>query len=209
MPIGKIAASKRGIAAIAAAVIAATAGGWHSQRDTSPKVLPPAVILATDRIILPWEGMVLKSHWDRFAKLYDICAGLTRINGKPVGPNMSFSRAQCEEMTREQIFNDYYLPLVKEVPGFTNFPVGVQAAMLSGAYNFGVGSVKSRKGMAGSSATRFHMAGEYAKGCAAQTAFNKSGGILVDGLVKRREMGDAQRLGEAEICLSSLPKRDL
>jgi GH24 family phage-related lysozyme (muramidase) len=206
MPINKIVATKRGKAAIAAALIAAAAGGWHSFRDTSPTVLPPAVILATDKLILPWEGMVLSSHWDQFAKIYDICAGITRINGKPVTANMRFTRAECEAMTREQIYNDYYLPLVKGVPGFTGFPVGVQAAMLSGAYNFGVGSVASRKGMAGSTATRFHMAGQYRKGCEAQTAFNKAGGIILDGIVKRREMGDAQRLGEAETCVSGLPQ---
>ncbi|MGX7874446.1 glycoside hydrolase family protein [Mesorhizobium sp. ORM6] len=204
MPIGKIKASPRATAAIAAAVAAAAASGWHSQHDTTPKVLPPAVILATDKLILPWEGMVLKSHWDRYAKIFDICAGLTRINGKPVGPNMSFTRPQCEAMTREQIYNDYWLPLVKGVPNFLNFPVGVQAAMLSGAWNLGVGTVDSRKGIAGSTATRWHMQGQYRKGCEAQTAFNKAGGIVVDGLVKRREMGDAQRLGEAEICVSGL-----
>jgi GH24 family phage-related lysozyme (muramidase) len=204
MPINKIVATKRGKAAIAAALIAAAAGGWQSYKDTSELVLPPAVILATDALILPWEGMVLTSHWDRFAKIYDICAGITRINGKPVGPNMRFTRTQCEEMTREQIYNDYYLPLVKAVPGYTSFPIGVQAAMLSGAYNFGVGSIASRKGMAGSTATRLHMAGQHRKGCEAQTAWNKAGGQVVQGLVKRREMGDAQRKGEAEICVSGL-----
>ena len=204
MPVNKIVATKRGKAAIAAAMIAATFGGWQSQRDTTPKVLPPAVILATDKLILPWEGMVLEAHWDRFAKIYDICAGLTLIDGKPVKPGMKFTRPQCEQMTREQIYRDYYLPLVKGVPGYTAFPVSVQAAMLSGAYNFGVGSVASRKGMAGSTATRWHMMGEYRKGCEAQTAFNKAGGVIVDGLIKRREMGDAQRIGEAELCVSGL-----
>ncbi|AGC36070.1 glycoside hydrolase family protein [Rhizobium phage RHEph10] len=206
MPIGKILPSKRAIAAIVAAVATASAAGWHSQSDTSEAVLPPAVILATNELILPWEGMVLQAHWDRYAKIYDICAGITRINGKPVTANMRFTRPECMQMTREQIYRDYYLPLVKQVPGFTSFPVGVQAAMLSGAYNFGVGSVASRKGMAGSTATRFHMTGQYRKGCEAQTAFNKAGGVVVDGLVKRREMGDAQRMGEAEICVSGLPK---
>ncbi|UVK46796.1 glycoside hydrolase family protein [Mesorhizobium sp. AR07] len=204
MPINKIKSSQRGKAAIATALAAALAGGWHSYKDTSPTLLPPAVILATDNLILPWEGMVLSAHWDRFAKLYDICGGLTRINGKPVTANMRFTRPQCEAITREQIYHDYYLPLVKGVPNFLNFPVSVQAAMLSGAYNFGVGSVASRKGMAGSNATRWHMQGQYRKGCEAQTAFNKAGGIVVDGLVKRREMGDAQRIGEAELCVSGL-----
>lgn len=205
MPINRIVATKRGKAAIAAAIIAAATAGWQSQKDTTHVVLPPAVILATDDLILPWEGMVLSAHWDRFAKIYDICAGLTTIDGKPVTANMRFTKAECMEMTREQIFNDYYLPLVKQVPGFTTFPIGVQAAMISGAYNFGVGSIKTGKGMAGSTATRLHMAGQYRKGCEAQTAFNKAGGIVVDGLVKRREMGDAQRKGEAEICVSGLP----
>lgn len=204
MPINKIVTTKRGKAAIAAAVVAAAAAGWASQRDTTPDVLPPAVILATDKLILPWEGMVLTSHWDRFAKIYDICAGITKIDGKPIRPGMKFTRAECEAITRKQIYHDYYLPLVRGVPGYTAFPVGVQAAMLSGAYNFGVGSLKSKNGMAGSTATRWHMQGEYRKGCEAQTAFNKSGSIVVDGLVKRREMGDAQRIGEAEICVSGL-----
>jgi len=31
-----------------------------------------------------------------------------------------------------------------------------------------------------------------------------AGGQMVNGLVKRREMGDAQRLGEAETCVSGL-----
>lgn len=199
MPINKIAATKRGKAAIAAAIFAAAAAGWTSQKDTSATTLPPAVILATDKLILPWEGMVLKSHYDRFAKIYDICAGITKIDGKPVRPGMSFTRADCEAMTREQIYSDYYLPLVAKVPGFTNFPVGVQAAMISGAYNFGVA------GMVKSTAVRLHMAGQYRKGCEAQTAFNKAGGGVVEGLVKRREMGDAQRIGEAEICVSGLP----
>lgn len=208
MPVNKIVASKRGKAAIASAVIAAAAGGWYSQRDTTPAVLPPAVILATDALILPWEGMVLTSHWDRFAKIYDICAGLTRINGKPVGPNMRFTLAECEQMTREQIYRDYYLPLVKTVPGYTEFPVGVQAAMLSGAYNFGVGkratiSTKG-SGMLGSSATRLHIERKHREGCEAQTKFNRAGGEVVVGLVKRREMGDAQRIGEAELCVSGL-----
>jgi GH24 family phage-related lysozyme (muramidase) len=59
--------------------------------------------------------------------------------------------------------------------------------------------------MAGSSATRWHMQGQYRKGCEAQTAFNKAGGEIVEGLVKRREMGDPQRIGEAELCVSGLP----
>ncbi|WP_184117430.1 hypothetical protein [Aminobacter sp. DSM 101952] len=31
-----------------------------------------------------WEGLVLRSHWDRYAKIWDICYGET----KGIGPNM-------------------------------------------------------------------------------------------------------------------------
>ncbi|WP_323455291.1 hypothetical protein [Rhizobium sp. AN5] len=127
MPINKIVKSKRSIAAIATAIALATAGGWSSMKDTTPETLPPAVILATDALITPWEGLVLKSHWDKFAKIWDICYGQTRINGKPVTSGLSFTKAQCQVIAREQIFHDYYMPLVKRIKGFENMPVSVQA----------------------------------------------------------------------------------
>lgn len=198
MPINKIVKSKRSVASIAAAIALATAGGWHSTRDTSIKTLPPAVILATDTLITPWEGLVLKSHWDNFAKIWDICYGNTRINGKPVTAGMSFTKAECQEIARQQIFHDYYMPLVQRIKGFEKMPVGVQASMISGAYNFGV------NGMVNSTAAKRHMAGRYREGCEAQTAWNKAGGQVVRGLVLRREMGDKQRQGEAEVCVSGL-----
>ncbi|WP_065091513.1 lysozyme [Rhizobium leucaenae] len=199
MPINKIVATKRGKAAIAAAIIAAAAGGWHAVGDTSPTVHPPAVVLATDSLIKPWEGLALKSHWDPYAKIYDICYGETEINGKPVAAGMSFTKEQCEAILEARVYKDYYLPLVKQIPGFTSFPVGVQASELSGAYNFGVGALVR------SSAVREAGKGNYRLACEMQTRFNRAGGQVVSGLVKRREMGDAQRIGEAELCISGLP----
>ncbi|TBE67409.1 lysozyme [Rhizobium ruizarguesonis] len=198
MPINKIVPSKRGKAAIVAAIIAAAVGGWQSQKDTSPTVHPPAVILAKNALIKTWEGVVLKSHWDPFAKIYDICYGKTRINGKPVQAGMSFSLPECEAMLEDDLYAEYYLPLTKQVPAYTSFPVSVQASQLSGAYNFGVG------GMVNAKAMRLAVAGDYAGACAAQTAWNRAGGRIVTGLVRRREMGDAQRIGEAELCVSGL-----
>ncbi len=199
MPVNKIRPTKRAAAAIAAAIALATAGGWATQRDTTPDVLPPAVILATDTLIVPWEGLVLESHWDRFAKIWDICHGNTRVDGRPVGPGMRFTKAECTDIAREQIYHEYYLPLVRQIPGYTDMPLGVQAAMLSGAYNFGV------KGMVNSTAARLHKQGRHREGCEAQTAWNKAGGQVVRGLVLRREMGDKQRAGEAEVCVTGLP----
>lgn len=194
MPINKIVKSKRALTAIAAAIAFAGASGWQATRDTSVNTLPPAVILATDALIKPWEGLVLKSHWDRYAKIWDICYGET----KDITAGMTKTKAECEAMLKKRVFIDYYLPLTRRIKGFTSMPVSVQATMISGAYNFGVG------GMVNSTAAKLHIQGNYRKGCEAQTAWNKAGGQVVNGLVKRREMGDAQRLGEAELCVSGL-----
>lgn len=197
MPINRITASKRGKSAIAAAILVAATCGWAATRE-SAKSPPPAVVLATDTLIRTWEGVVLAPHWDSYARIWDVCYGKTRINGKPVGPGLVFTRAQCDAFLREDVYNEYYLPLTKHIKGFTGFPVSVQAAMISGAYNFGVGA------MAGSTAARLAMQGRYREACEAQTRFNRAGGQVVTGLVRRREMGDAQRIGEAELCVSGL-----
>ncbi|MBY5503150.1 lysozyme [Rhizobium leguminosarum] len=196
MPINKIVATKRGKSAIAAAVLAAVLAGGGSY--FSEPATPAAVVLATDSLIKPWEGLVLKSHWDSFSNRWDICYGDTLINGKPVAAGMSFTPAECDAILKRRVYNDYYLPLTKQIKGFKSFPVSVQAAQISGAYNFGVG------GMVGSRAAKLAAEGRYRQACEAQTAWNKAGGHIVNGLVKRREMGDAQRIGEAELCVSGL-----
>ncbi|NLS19914.1 lysozyme [Rhizobium sp. P40RR-XXII] len=200
MPINKIVATKRGKAAIAAALVAAAAAGWQSTKDTNPAkhVYPPAVILATDKLIKPWEGLVLKAHRDRYAKIYDICYGKTRINGKPVTAGMSFTKEECDAFLEQEVYEEYYLPLTKQVPKFTSFPVSLQASQISGGYNFGLGALLR------SSAMREAGKGSYRLACEMQARFNQAGGQVVDGLVNRREMGDAQRLGEAETCVSGL-----
>ena len=196
MPINKIVPTKRGKAAIAAALAAAMATGWAGYKTATNT--PPAVILATNTLIKPWEGLVLKSHWDPYAKLFDICYGETRINGKPIPAGLTRTVEQCQDMLTYRVYNDYYTPLTKQIKDFTSFPVGVQAAQISGSYNFGVG------GMVNSKAAKLAKEGKYREACEAQTAWNKAGGQVVGGLVKRREMGDAQRLGEAEVCRSGL-----
>lgn len=198
MPINKIRTSKRAAAALAAALVAAAAAGWHSYKDTSPKVFPPALVLAVNSLIIPWESLVLSSHWDKLSHRYDICYGETLINGKPVKPGMHFTKQQCMDILLERVYRDYYVPLTKQIKGFTSFPVTVQASEISGSYNFGV------YGMVHSSAARYAMKGQFHTSCLAQTAWNKAGGRVSKGLVRRREMGDAQRIGEAELCVSGL-----
>ncbi len=198
MPINKISPSKRGKAAIAAAVLATILAGSGTYFAVNEDIPPPAVTLAVDSLIKPWEGLVLKSHWDPYAKIWDIGYGETLIDGKPVKGGMTITRQQAEDMLRKRVYHDYYLPLTKCIDGFEMKPVSLQASMTSGAYNFGVGA------SCNSTAARFARINRYREACEAQTAFNKAGGQIVTGLVRRREMGDAQRIGEAEICVSGL-----
>jgi GH24 family phage-related lysozyme (muramidase) len=198
MPFNKIIPSRRAKAAIASALVAAAAGGWYSYKDTSPTVLPPAVILATDTLIKPWEGLVLTSHWDRYAKKFDICYGDTMIDGKPVKAGMRFTKEECGAILQKRVYRDYYVPLTKCNMNFKDGPVGWQAAMISLSYNVGSAAVCR------STAMKLAKQKKYKDSCMALTRFNRAGGRVVNGLVHRREMGDAQRIGEAETCVTGL-----
>ncbi|RWI33394.1 MAG: glycoside hydrolase [Mesorhizobium sp.] len=197
MPINRIRSSGRARAAIAAVMAMVGVGGYVTMQP-GERPVPPAVALAVDSLIIPWEGLVLSSHWDRYAKIYDICYGETMINGKPVKAGMRFTKAECRAFLIPRVMDDYYKPLTKCIDGFEDMPVSVQASMISGAYNYGP------MAQCMSSASRHARMKNYRQACEAQTAFNKAGGHTVPGLVLRREMGDAQRIGEAELCVSGL-----
>ncbi|TIM41811.1 MAG: lysozyme [Mesorhizobium sp.] len=189
----KIKSSNRARNAIAAVMAVATLVGGRYM-VAKPEPIPAAVRLAVDAAIIPWEGLVLKSHWDRYAKIWDICYGET----KGIRAGMTKTKAECYDMLIVRVTNDYYVPLTKCIAGFHSKPISLQATLVSGAYNFGVGAACK------SSAARFTREGRYREACEAQTAFNRAGGQIVKGLVNRREMGDAQRIGEAELCVSGL-----
>ncbi|MCM2441202.1 lysozyme [Agrobacterium vitis] len=192
-PINKIKSSPRAKTAIAAATAAVIAGGSATYYVANEPV-PVSVQLAVDAIITPWEGLVLKSHWDTYGKRWDICYGET----KGIGPNMVKTKAECKSMLIKRVVNDFYSPLTKCVSGFEKLPISLQASMISGAYNFGVSA------SCNSTAARYARVGKYQEACLAQTAFNKAGGGVVQGLVNRREMGDTNRIGEAELCVTGL-----
>lgn len=153
-----------------------------------------AIALATTALIQPWEGRVLESHWDRYAKIWDICYGET----KGITAGMRRTPEQCEEMLNKRVYADFYRPLTKCIAGFDDKPKSWQATTISLAYNVGVGAVCK------STAAKYAREGDYKQSCQAMTRFNRAGGQVVGGLVKRREYGDAQRIGELELCLAGL-----
>lgn len=195
MPITKLRPTGRARAAIAAIMaMAISIGGIWYVPTSSGKQYPAAVVLAGEHIIKGWEGLRLVAYRD-IVGVWTICYGET----KGVRAGMRRTAAECEALLYERLYRDFYMPMSAcAAPAFVQAPVAVQAAMLGGGYNFGVG------GWCGSTAARHIRAKEWRQACDAQTAWNRAGGKVVQGLVNRREMGDASRLGEGELCVTGL-----
>ncbi|WP_166096864.1 lysozyme [Rhizobium flavescens] len=192
MPIHKITSSRRakaliaGVVAISAGGMATIFGGYR---------VPDDVALAV-KIIQPWEGRSLAAYYDRLAKppVWTICDGDT----DNVRPGMVETPAGCDKRLAVKLVRDYRPPVAACVGSWEDRPLAWRGAMLSLAWNVGIGATCR------STAVRLAKAGKYRESCEAASAFNKAGGKRLDGLVNRREMGDAQRVGEAETCVSGL-----
>ncbi|TIT42641.1 MAG: lysozyme, partial [Mesorhizobium sp.] len=102
--------------------VASLVGGRYMVSAPNEPPIPAAVKLAIDANIIPWEGLVLSAHWDRFSKQYDICHGDTRINGKPVTFGMHFTPEECYAILVTRVINDYYKPLTQCIAGFDTLP---------------------------------------------------------------------------------------
>lgn len=152
------------------------------------------VAMAAVYLVQPWEGKENRAYWDRLGSVATVCYGETR--GVSMGD--SFTDEECSEMLYERLERDYHRPLQRCIKGFDDKPIGWQAAMLSLAYNVGTGAACK------STAARRAKAGDLAGSCKAMTWFNRAGGRVVQGLKNRREGGDAQRIGEYEMCITSV-----
>lgn len=188
----KLRPSGRAKAAIAAVMALAAAGGGYISLPNGEKV-PPSVVLAMDTLVRPWEGRELRAYFDAVGVL-TICDGDT----DNVRRGMVETPAGCDKRLRTRLVGDFYKPLTKCIPNFNGKPVSWSAMMLSLAYNVGTGAACK------STAARLGKAGRYLESCVAATRFNRAGGKILIGLVKRREMGDKTRIGEGELCVSGL-----
>jgi GH24 family phage-related lysozyme (muramidase) len=193
MPINSIRPSRRAGNAIAAvmAMVAVVIGGVRYINGT-----PDDVVLASDYLVNPWEGEVLKAYLDRVADppIWTICAGDTQN----VKPGMVETPKGCKARLERRMTQEFRPALVKCIPGFNSKPISWRAMMDSLAWNIG------SRAACNSRAADFGIRNMFHDSCIAATAFNKAGGRVVIGLVKRREMGDAGRIGEAELCVSGI-----
>lgn len=187
-------ASKRAKAAIAAIVALAAAGGGYVTMSSGDRV-PDDVALAATYLVSPWEGRELRAYPDPATggAPWTICDGDT----VGVKRGMVETPAGCDRRLSRRMMQ-FRGELVACIPGFAVKPLSWRAMMNSLSYNIGT-SATCR-----STAARLGIASRYSESCKAATAFNRAGGRVMIGLVKRRGDGDAGRIGEHELCREGL-----
>jgi len=129
-------------------------------------------------LIKRFEGLRLTSYKDPVG-IWTIGYGTTSRAGigVEVGPNMSITEYQAEKYLRDAV--DRFG--AKIIQGFTHKPTSNQySAMLSLAYNIGAGAF-----LKSTCLKRFN-AGDIDGAADALTWFNKAGGKVLNGLVRRR-----------------------
>jgi GH24 family phage-related lysozyme (muramidase) len=187
-------ASKRAKAAIAAIVALAAAGGGYVAMSSGDRV-PDDVALAATYLVKPWEGRELRAYPDPATggAPWTICDGDT----VGVKPGMVETPAGCDKRLSRRMMQ-FRAVLLGCIPGFAAKPLSWRAMIDSLSYNIGTGATCR------STAVRLGKAGRYSDSCKAAIAFNRAGGKVMIGLKKRREFGDAQRIGEQELCQEGL-----
>lgn len=200
MPVNKVTSSKRGKAAIAS-ILAISIGGMVTlfggtkvHEDTA---------LAVEYLTEDWEGLQFKAYLDRIPKppVWTICYGDT----DNVKPGMVETLAGCKKRLYVKIERDYRAKLVTCVAQWDRQPLSWRATAIDLSWNLGPAGVCNSSGVGiVNQATKLGKKPDYRASCERFTLFNRSGGKVINGLVLRREMGDANRIGEAELCLSGI-----
>lgn len=134
-----------------------------------------------DQLIKPHEGYVLRAYLCP-AKVWTIGFGHT---GRDVRPGMVITKAQAEQLLDQDLRR--FEELVDRFLGWTPTTQGEFDAMVSLCYNIGPGSKKmGRSGFETSSVLRRHKLGQKKAAAEAFKMWNKGGGRVLPGLVKRR-----------------------
>ncbi|MFT3965597.1 MAG: lysozyme [Sphingobium sp.] len=143
--------------------------------------LAAALSIATPEI-MRWEGK-------RNDPYRDIVGVMTVCYGETQAPMRRYSDAECSAMLARRVERDFARPILACIPGFAARPHAFAAA-ISLSYNIGT------SGFCRSTAAARFKKGDWRGGCEAMLAWNRAGGKVVPGLVRRRE-------AERRLCLHS------
>lgn len=122
-----------------------------------------------------YEGEVLTTYYDPVG-IATVCYGDT--DRAMAIPGVTYTREECLQSLEKQLI-DHAEPVIACTPGVDQSPE-MTVAFVSLAYNIGTGA------FCRSTVARRFNAGDYAGACAAIEMWNKAGGKVLKGLVRRR-----------------------
>lgn len=131
-------------------------------------------------LIKSFEGLYLHAYPDpgTHGAPFTIGYGTTRIDGKPVDPNLTITKEQAEQYLEFEVNEK-----AKAVDSLLEIPVtqGQYDALVSFAYNCGVGNLKS------STLLRLVNSGDIANAADQFLRWNRAAGRVLPGLTRRRQ----------------------
>jgi lysozyme len=137
----------------------------------------PAYAIIAATLAVPFEGLYTHAYHDKLAGgLPTVCYGMTSSD-RPVKMTDVYTPEQCKAFLEEDLvkYHDQIFPCVR-----VRLSDHEWGALTDAAYNVGSHAICK------STAVRRFNAGDHAGGCAALAAFNRAGGQVVKGLVRRR-----------------------
>lgn len=159
-------------------------------RNNNAKVtggIAAAVLAAATAFVMPWEGKENTAYLDRIASpaVWTVCYGHT---GRYAYEGATYSDAQCRAILNEDV-GAHYDRLAQCIDTMI-VPVSVQASFLELGFNVGTGAACS------STMARKINAGDYEGACAELGRWVNAGGVVVRGLVNRRNASEEMCVGD-------------
>lgn len=148
----------------------------------APVTISAAVALAISSLIMPSEGLSLRTYRDPIGIL-TYCYGETA--GAVAG--RTYTIDDCRSILDARV-NSFEKSVLSCLPNYANLPVPVQASVLSVSYNVGTGA------MCKSTMFRLLANGNIKGACEEFPKFTRAGGRVLPGLVKRRSIERAMCL---------------
>ncbi len=156
---------------------------WFKAWSQAGKQADPLYLAPAEVIIKKWEGLNLEAYPDPASggAPFTIGYGATSVYGAPVRPGDKISPALADELLRKEITR-IAGALHQLIPVTQHYGANQQAALISWAYNVGLGAVES------STLRKRLLAGESAQVVIPEELpkWNKANGKVMDGLANRR-----------------------